>query len=87
MSAAGSMLSWKECLQVWCETQNVPYGGYDEVPPDVFASRWPIGPVIGLEFAEMFLYMDDPGYEGGDPSVILPQDVCSSSLPLDIGSI
>jgi hypothetical protein len=73
--AAGDMLSWKEFLQVWCKTQNVPYGGYDEVPLEAFAMNAPMGYDLGLEFAEMFALVDDPGYAGGDSSVILPRDV------------
>jgi len=69
------MLSWKECLKIWCKTQDVPYGGFDEIPLEAYVKGSPMGPDLGLEFGEMFAYMDDPGYDGGDPSVILPKDL------------
>ena len=74
----GDMLSWKEFLRVWCRTQNVQYGGYDEVCLEDFAKNSPMGYYLGLEFAEMFALMDTPGYDGGDPSVVLPKDVSYS---------
>lgn len=43
-----------------------------------------MGPDLGLEFAEMFAFMDSPGYNGGDPSVMLPKDVCLPSASLDM---
>ena len=57
----------------------MPYGGYDEISIETFVKGSPVGPDVGLEFAEMFALMDDPGYDGGDPTVILPKDV---SIPV-----
>lgn len=76
---AGAHHSWKETMKIWCDCQKVPYGGYKEANTDDFVKTFPMGPDIGLEFAEMLLLMDDPGYDGGDPSVILPKDVSSPS--------
>ena len=75
LSGAGSMLSWKECLQVWCKTPGLVYGGFDEISVDDYINKSGMGPDLGLEFAEMFALMDNPGYNGGEPSVILPKDV------------
>ncbi|KAJ5689729.1 hypothetical protein N7462_004121 [Penicillium macrosclerotiorum] len=69
------MLTWKEYLKVWCETQQVPYGGYDELSIEQFVKFMPVEPVIALEFAEMFALADNPGYDGGDPSIVLPEDL------------
>lgn len=75
------MLSWKECLQVWCETQGLMYGGFDEVSIEDFVRKSKMGPDLGLEFAEMFAFMDSPGYNGTEPSVILPTNVCLFLFP------
>ncbi|KAJ5148069.1 hypothetical protein N7526_001421 [Penicillium atrosanguineum] len=76
---AGSMLSWKGSLRVWCETQDVPYGGYDELSIEEWVKNAPFDHALALEFAEMFALMDDPGYAGGDPSVVLPHHVSLKS--------
>ncbi|MCJ1479474.1 hypothetical protein MMC13_008160 [Lambiella insularis] len=72
--AVGSMLSWADYLKVWCEVNKVPFGGYDEIPIDVFEKYIPV-PGFGRELGEMFLFMDEFGYDGGDPSVVHAQDV------------
>ena len=79
------MLSWKECLQVWCETRGLVYGGFDEILAEDYNKKSGIGPDLGLEFAEMFALMDNPGYNGGEPSVILPRDVRPPPSSFDIG--
>ena len=71
----GAMISWKDSLKVWCEIHNVPNGGYHSVTIDEYVKNSPLGPEIGLEFAEMYALMDGPGYDGGDPSIIHPKDV------------
>jgi hypothetical protein len=84
LSGAGDILSWKECLQIWCKTQGLTYGGYDETTIEDYVKMSGMGPDLGLEFAEMFAFMDSPGYNGGDPSVILPKDVCLLPASLDM---
>ena len=69
------MLSWRECLKVWCETQGLTYGGFDQISSEEFIDKSRMGPDLGLEFAEMFEFMDEPGYNGGESSVILLKDV------------
>jgi hypothetical protein len=65
---AGDMLSWTDYLKVWCEVNNVPFGGYDAVPLQGFISFMPPG--LGQELGEMLAFMDEFGYDGGDPSVV-----------------
>jgi hypothetical protein len=77
LAGAGSMLSWKQCLQIWCQTQGLTYGGFDEISIEEFVQNSQMGPDLGLELAEMFALMDSPGYNGGDPRVLLPEKVCS----------
>ena len=72
--AVGSMLSFADCLKVWCEVNKVPFGGYQEMPIEVFEKHIPV-PGLGRELGEMFLFMDEFGYDGSDPSVVHAQDV------------
>lgn len=53
----------------------MPYGGYDAIPLDTYIKEFPMGPDLGQEFGEMFELMDNPGYDGGDPSVVQLSDV------------
>ncbi|KAK5054007.1 hypothetical protein LTR84_001969 [Exophiala bonariae] len=77
MSGSCDMLSWKECLEIWCETQGLTYGGFDETSIDEFVHKSGMGPDLGLEFAEMFEFMDSPGYNGTDRHVMIPKE-CGS---------
>jgi len=69
----GDMISWKDYLKVWCEVNNVPFGGYDEIPLQGFISFMPPG--VGRELGEMLAFMDEFGYDGGDPSVVHASDL------------
>jgi hypothetical protein len=69
----GEMLSWTEYLKIWCDVNKVPFGGYDEVPLQGFISFMPPG--LGRELGEMLAFMDEFGYDGGDPSVVHAKDL------------
>ena len=71
----GSTLSWTDYLRVWCEVNNVPFGDYDEIPIETFEQNFPL-PGLGKEYGEMFRFIDEFGYTGGDPSVVHAEDVC-----------
>jgi len=70
----GSMISWTDYLKIWCEVLKVPFGGYDEIPLDKFIASFP-APGAGREFGEMLAFMDEFGYDGGDPSVVHAGDL------------
>lgn len=72
----GSMLSWSDYYKVWCEVNKVPFGGYDEVPVEIFEKYIPV-PGLGKELGEMLLFMDEFGYTGGEEGVVHAQDVGS----------
>lgn len=76
--AASGMLSWIDMLKIWCAINKVPFGGFDSVPVEVFASFIPV-PYLGLEIGEMMAFIDEFGYDGGDPSVVLAGDVSQSN--------
>lgn len=71
--AVGQYVSWTEYLKTWCETQNVPYGGYDELSYEEFCELLPGG--LGHEFSQNVLFAFEFGYDGSDPSVVLPDKV------------
>ena len=74
--ALGEYLTWTEYLKIWCDSQNVPYGGYDEVGYEEFCTLLPGG--LGHEFSQNVLFAWEFGYDGSDPSATLPKDVSSS---------
>ena len=71
--AYGSMESWEEYLKVFCKVHNVKYGGYDELSLEDMDKMMPGG--LGMELGEMFAYVAEFGYDGGDPSIISAKDV------------
>lgn len=70
----GSMLSWTDHFKVWCEVNKVPFGGYDEIPIETYEKYVPV-PGLGKELGEMFLFMDEFGYTGGEEGVVHAQDL------------
>ena len=71
----GSMLSMTEYLKIWCEANKVPFGGFDSIPLEVFEELVSV-PGLGKELGEMLAFIDEFGYDGGDPIVVYPEDVC-----------
>lgn len=79
--AVGEEMSWNRYLKTWCESQNVPFGGYDEVAYDDFTVLLPGG--LGHEFGQNVLFAIEFGYDGSDPSVVRPDAVsCTLQTPL-----
>lgn len=68
------MLSWSGYFKVWCEVNKVPFGGYDEISVQAFEEHIPV-PGLGKELGEMFRFMDEFGYTGGEEDVVRAQDV------------
>ncbi|KAH6984348.1 NmrA-like family protein [Ilyonectria sp. MPI-CAGE-AT-0026] len=69
--AVGEYVSWTDYLRIFCETQGLKYGGYDELSYDDFCELLPGG--LGHEFSHNVLFAHEFGYEGTDPSVIKPE--------------
>ena len=61
-------------FKTWCDVNQVPFNGYDEIPFDAFKKMVP-NPDLGEEMGEMFLYFDDFGYTGGEEGVVDAKDV------------
>ena len=78
--AVGEMLTWNQYLKTWCESQKVPFGGYDQRTLNEFMEMLPGG--LGREFGENVLFAMEFGYEGGkDPTVVRSQAVSSRDHP------
>lgn len=71
--AVGEYVSWSDYLRIFCETQGLKYGGYDELSYDEFCELLPGG--LGHEFSQNVLFSHEFGYEGTDPSVVKPDKV------------
>ncbi|KAK0640028.1 NmrA-like family domain-containing protein 1 [Lasiodiplodia hormozganensis] len=68
----GQMLSWREYTALWSRILGVK-ATYREVSMADLAKELPEG--LERELPEMTLYMEEFGYDGGDPSVIHPTDL------------
>lgn len=71
---AGDMISYSDQLKIWCEHNKVQLGGFDPLSVDQFARFIPV-PGLGRELGEMMAFMDEFGYGGDEPNVILPSEV------------
>ncbi len=71
--AEGTSCSWPEFLRVWTEVTGVP-AAYKQVTVEQFAAASPDKP-FGEEAGDMFAYSSDPGYDGGDASLLKAEDI------------
>ncbi|KAL5352571.1 hypothetical protein ACLOAV_002519 [Pseudogymnoascus australis] len=67
----GSMLSWNEWVVIWGRVHGVKCR-FERLDRKVVEDAIPGG--VGEELADMFGYISDFGYDGGDPSVVHPKD-------------
>ncbi|KAL2207076.1 NmrA-like family protein [Sarocladium strictum] len=68
--AVGDYVSWTDYLKIFCETQGLKYGGYDELSYDQLCEIMPGG--LGHEFGMNVLFAFEFGYAGTDPALITP---------------
>ncbi|KAJ9191950.1 hypothetical protein DTO164E3_8600 [Paecilomyces variotii] len=66
--AAGSTCSWTEYMRLWSKITRVP-SSYRQVSPEAMIDELP-DKEYARELADMFLYSSDPGYDGGDGSLL-----------------
>ena len=71
--AAGTECSWKEYMRLWSEATGVP-ASYRECTLEEFVDLAP-DEAFGWEGGDMFLYSSDPGYDGGDSSLLWAEDI------------
>lgn len=80
--AVGQYISWTEYLETFCKTQNLQYGGYDELSYDEFCELLPGG--LGHEFSHNVLFAHEFGYEGTDPAVVRPDKVSGIAVHIRV---
>jgi hypothetical protein len=68
---AGEVLSWNEWCAIWAKHNGVKCAFERKERKEMEDAMGP----LGREFADMFQYMDEFGYDGGDPSVVYPWDL------------
>ncbi|KAL6409838.1 hypothetical protein AUP68_06236 [Ilyonectria robusta] len=69
---AASILSWKEYAALWGKIRGVTCR-FERLDRKFLQEAIPGG--IGEEFNDMFEYISEFGYDGGDPTVVLPKDL------------
>jgi len=80
----GSFISWRDYMKLWAKIQGVPEGRYREITVADMDKMAPGGG--GREIAEAHAYMEEFGYDGGDPTVIRPEDVSTRpDLIINVG--
>lgn len=72
----GSMMSWNEWVVIWSRVHGVKCR-FERLDRKIIENSIPGG--VGEELADMFDYISDFGYDGGDPSVVYPKDASHTS--------
>jgi hypothetical protein len=72
---SSGFLTWNEFAALWGKVHGVKCR-FERQDRKVLESAIPGG--VGEELVDMFEYIGDFGYHGGDPSVIFPADVSTS---------
>lgn len=67
---AGSNITWKEYGAIWSRVNNKSVS-FESYPVSFLEEEKGL---LGRELGAMFTYMDDSGYDGGDPDVMYPWD-------------
>ena len=75
----GSTCSWSEFLRIWGEINGVKTR-YQQVTLEQFIERSP-DKEFGKETGDMWSYNSDPGYDGGDETLLKAEDIRKVSLP------
>lgn len=71
--AAGSECSWSQYIKLWSNATGVP-AMYKQITAEEFAALIP-DEALGWEAADMFSYSSDPGYDGGDKTLLKASDI------------
>jgi hypothetical protein len=71
--AEGATTTWNEFLSIWGKLNGVKTK-YQEITLDQFIEACPDKP-FGKEAGDMFMYTSDPGYDGGDETLLKAEDI------------
>jgi hypothetical protein len=71
--AEGTTCGWAEYIRLFQEITGAT-ARYEEKPIDAFVRGMP-DRMLGEELGDMFLYSGEPGYDGGDASLLKAADI------------
>jgi hypothetical protein len=71
--AEGTTCSWSEYMRIWSRITKVP-ASFRQVTLEQFIEASP-DKAFGREAGDMFAYSSDPGYDGGDKSLLKAKDI------------
>ena len=78
--AEGATTTWTEFLSIWGKLNGVKTK-YQELTLDQFIEICPDKP-FGKEAGDMFAYTSDPGYDGGDKTLLKAEDIRKVCYPI-----
>jgi hypothetical protein len=71
--AEGTTCSWSDYMRLWSKVTKAS-GTYQQITVDQLTQASP-DKEFGAELADMFAYSSDPGYDGGDASLLKAVDI------------
>jgi hypothetical protein len=71
--AEGTTCSWSEYIRLWSSVTGVK-ATYEQVTLEQFVEAAP-DKEFGREVGDMFAYSSDPGYDGGDVTLLKAADI------------
>lgn len=80
--AEGTTCSWTDYMKLWSKVTGAS-GTYQQITNEQLTRASP-DTEFGAELADMFAYSSDPGYDGGDASLLKAADIRQVSH-MDIG--
>ncbi|CAJ2511981.1 Uu.00g076060.m01.CDS01 [Anthostomella pinea] len=83
--AEGTRCSWPAFLELWGEVNNMPTK-YQEVTIEQFVDL-SADAEFGREAGDMFMYTSEPGYDGGDESILRAEDLRKAGIECPMTSI
>ncbi|EEP77396.1 conserved hypothetical protein [Uncinocarpus reesii 1704] len=76
--AAGSICSWSEYMRIWSQVTGLK-SSYEQVTIEQIIKSTP-DKEFGREVGDMFAYSSDPGYDGGDDSLLKAEDLRAAGI-------
>ncbi|PYH42511.1 NmrA-like family protein [Aspergillus saccharolyticus JOP 1030-1] len=83
--ACGTKSSWTEYMRIWGET-NAVAARYRQIPLHEFIDQVS-DPEFGREVGDMFSYSSDPGYDGGDHTLLTAEDMRRAGIECPMTSL
>ncbi|KFY37409.1 hypothetical protein V495_07193 [Pseudogymnoascus sp. VKM F-4514 (FW-929)] len=83
--AAGTECSWSEFIRLWSKETGVP-ANYKEATLEQFIGFVP-DKDFGAEAGDMFSYSSNPGYDGGDKTLLKAEDIIKAGIDCPMTSL